>query len=99
MGMRLSGVAIALAALVTAACPYDHLLTSNGGVAIGGGGGGGTRPHPLAFTVQPSKATPGNIITPPIQVLVPDSLGLPDSSFSGSINTCMHLNALGGPLS
>ena len=61
MGMRLSYMAVAVAALLTAACPYDHLLTSNRGFAIGGGGGGGTGPDALAFTVQPSSATAGNI--------------------------------------
>ena len=39
MGMRLSYLTVAVAALLTAACPYDHLLTSNRGIAIGGGGG------------------------------------------------------------
>ena len=85
MGMKLSYVTAGLAALLTAACPYDHLLTTNGGFAIGGGGGGGTGPDRLAFTVQPSSATAGNIITPAIQVLVRDSLGIPDSAFAGSI--------------
>ncbi len=99
MGMRLSGVAIALAALVTAACPYDHLLTSNGGFAIGGGGGGGTGPDALAFTVQPSNATAGDIITPAIQVLVRDSLGIPDSTFAGSITMGISVNPVGGRLS
>src|SRR2546426_8681071 len=45
-----SYMTVAVAALLTAACPYDHLLTSNRGFAIGGGGGGGTGPDALAFT-------------------------------------------------
>ena len=61
MGMKLSYMTVAVAALLTAACPYDRLLTSNRGIAIGGGGGGGTGPDALAFTVQPSSATAGNI--------------------------------------
>ena len=89
MGMKLSYVTAGLAALLTAACPYDHLLTTNGGFAIGGGGGGGTGPDRLAFTVQPSSATAGNIITPAMQVQVRDSLGNPDSS----------VNPVGGRLS
>src|SRR2546427_5427705 len=92
MGMRLSYVTVAVAALLTAACPYDHLLTSNRGLAIGGGGGGGTGPDALAFTVQPSSATAGNIITPAIQVLVRDSLGLPDSAFAGNITMSISVN-------
>ena len=97
--MRRSYATIALTALVAAACPYDHLLTSNGGLAIGGGGGGGSGPDALAFTVQPSSATAGNIITPAIQVLVRDSLGIPDSAFAGSITMSISVNPVGGRLS
>src|SRR2546428_9346679 len=85
MGMRLSYMTLAVAALLTAACPYDHLLTSNRGIAISGPGGGGGGPAALGFTVQPSSATAGNIITPAIQVLVRDSLCLPDSAFASNI--------------
>src|SRR6266478_6684141 len=99
MGMKLSWVTVAVAALLTAACPYDHLLTSNGGIAIGGSGGGGTGPDALAFTVQPSSATAGNIITPAIQVMVRDSLGLPDSAFAGNITMSISVNPVGGRLS
>jgi len=99
MGMRPSCVIVALAALVTAACPYDRVLTSTGGIAIGGGGGGSTGPDALAFTVQPSTATAGNIITPAIQVLVRDSLGIPDSAFAGSITISISVNPVGGRLS
>src|SRR3989449_10699198 len=99
MGMRLSYMTVAVAALLTAACPYDHLLTSNRGLAIGGGGGGGTGPDALAFTVQPSSATAGNIITPAIQVLVRDSLGRPDSAFAGNITMSISVNPGGGPVS
>src|SRR5437879_158396 len=99
MGMRLSRITVALVALVTAACPYDHLLTGTGGIAIGGGGGGSTGPNSLAFTVQPSDATQGNIITPAIQVLVRDSLGIPDSAFTGAVTMSISLNPVGGRLS
>jgi len=99
MGMKLSYMTVAVAALLTAACPYDRLLTSNRGIAIGGGGGGGTGPDALAFTVQPSSATAGNIITPAIQVLVRDSLGLPDSAFAGNITMSISVNPVGGRLS
>src|SRR5437773_292582 len=53
----------------------------------------------LAFTVQPSSATAGNIITPAIQVLVRDSLGIPDSAFAGSITMSISVNPVGGRLS
>src|SRR5258705_20850 len=99
MAVKLSYATIAVAALLTAACPYDRLLTSSGGLAISGGGGGGTGPDALAFTVQPSNATAGDIITPAIQVLVRDSLGLPDSSFASSITLSISVNPVGGRVS
>src|SRR5437899_10635695 len=99
MGMRLSYLTVAVAALLTAACPYDHLLTSNRGIAISGPGGGGSGPDALAFTVQPSSATAGNIITPAIQVLVRDSLGLPDSAFAGHITMGLSVTPVCGRVS
>ena len=99
MGMKLSYLTAGLAALLTVACPYDHLLTTNGGFAIGGGGAGSTGPDRLAFSVQPSNATAGNIITPAMQVLVRDSLGNPDSSFASGITMSISVNPVGGRLS
>ena len=100
MSMRTSYAVVALAALVTVGCPYSDLLTStNGGIAIAGGGGGGTGPDGLRFTVQPSDATAGNIITPAIQVTVFDSLGVPDSSFTNPITVAIGVNPVGGNLS
>lgn len=98
MGMRLSYATITLAALVGAACPYSDLLSTNRGIAIGGGGGGGSGPDALSFTVQPSTATAGNIITPAIQVTVRDSLGVPDTLFAGSISVTLSTNPVGGNL-
>jgi len=46
----------------------------NSGIPIGGSGGG-TGADALSFTVEPTNATDGNIITPPIQVVVRDSGG------------------------
>lgn len=99
MGMKLSYVTVAVAALLTVACPYDGQLTTNRGIAIGGGGGGGSGPDALSFLVQPSSATAGNIITPAIQVLVRDSLGIPDSVFAGTITMSISVNPVGGRLS
>ena len=99
MGMRLSCVlTVALAALVTAACPYDNLLNSTGGLAISGGGGGSTGPDVLSFIVQPTTAAAGNIITPPIQVAVRDSLGNLDTA-STTITMTIGINPVGGRLS
>ena len=100
MGMRISFTVVALAALVTVGCPNPDLLTSrNRGIAISGGGGGGTGRNTLRFTVQPSQATAGNIITPAIQVTVFDSLGIPNSAFTSPILIAIGINPVGGNLS
>ena len=99
MSTRLSHAAVILAALLSAACPYTDFLSSNHGLAIGGGGGSGSGPDALRFLVQPSTATAGDIITPPIQVQVLDSLGIPDSAFAGSISVTLSINPVGGNLS
>ena len=99
MGMRLSLVTVGLAALVAAACPYDRLLTSNGGLAISGGGGGGSGPDALFFLVQPSDATAGNIITPAVQIEVLDSLRRPDTAYVNAITMSFAVNNVGARLS
>jgi len=70
---------------------------NNPGIAIGGTGGGGARV--LSFSVQPSTATAGNIITPPVQVLVSDSLGIVDSTFAAAITIKIGVNPVAGNLS
>jgi hypothetical protein len=70
----------------------------NGGITIGGTGGG-TGAGVLSFAVQPSSATAGNIITPPIQVTVRDSLGNVDTSFTAAITITIAVNPAGGTLS
>jgi len=99
--VRLAYLGITLAVAVTAACPRNDLLSLGGpgGFAIGGGGGGGTGSDVLLFTVQPSTATAGNIITPAIQVTVHDSLGNPDAAFTANITVSIGLNPVGGRLS
>src|SRR3989442_7479941 len=96
--MSLPLVTVALAALVAAACPYDRLLTSNGGLAISGGGGG-SGPDALFFLVQPNDATAGNIITPAVQIEVLDSLRRPDTAYSNSITMSLAVNNVGARLS
>jgi len=71
---------------------------NNGGIAIGGTGGG-TGAGILSFAVQPSSATAGNIITPPVQVTVRDSLGNVDTSFTAAITITLAVNPVGGILS
>src|SRR5207302_1797468 len=53
----------------------------------------------LSFSVQPSTATAGNIVTPPSQVLVSDSLGIVDSAFTAAITITIGVNPVGGNLS
>ena len=71
---------------------------NNGGIPISGGGGG-TGADTLAFVVEPSNATARNIITPPIQVIVRDSLGNVDPSFTAAITITIGVNPVGGNLS
>jgi hypothetical protein len=71
---------------------------NHGGITIGGTGGG-TGARILSFAVQPSNATAGNIITPPVQVTVRDSLGNVDSSFTAAITITIAVNPAGGTLS
>ncbi|HEU5262713.1 MAG TPA: hypothetical protein VFU41_14935 [Gemmatimonadales bacterium] len=52
----------------------------------------------LTFAVQPSNATAGDVITPAIQVAILDSLGTPDSSFTGSVTVAIGSNPVGGNL-
>jgi hypothetical protein len=99
MNMRLWHVTVVLTALVTAGCPYDGRLTSNGGIAISGGGGGGSGPDALFFLVQPNDATAGNIITPAVQIAVLDSLRRPDSAYANAITMSFAVNNVGARLS
>lgn len=98
MNLRLWRVTVVLAALVTAACPYDGRLTGNRGIAIGGGGGG-SGPDALFFLVQPNDATAGNIITPAVQIAVLDSLRRPDSAYTNAISLTFAVNKVGARLS
>jgi hypothetical protein len=98
MSMRLSFVTVALAALVTAACPYDQLSRSLG-IAIGGGDGGGSGSHVLVILQQPLTGTAGDILTPAILVAAADTLGRQDTSFNSTITMGLGTNPAGGRLS
>jgi hypothetical protein len=87
---------VALVASLTTACPYSDVLIGNNGFAISGGGAAGS--DALAFTVEPSSAVMGNIITPAIQVTVRDTLGNTDVAFTASITVSILLNPVGGNL-
>lgn len=98
MGVRsLSLAALLGAALTSVACPFPDRTFGTGGIAIGGGGLPAA--DVLVFTVQPSGAVAGNIITPAIQVEVRDSLGAPDSVFASAVTISIQTNPVGGNLS
>jgi hypothetical protein len=88
-------VGVLLLCLASAACPYDQLV-SNGGLAIAGGGGAAS--DQLVFTVQPSNAVAGQIITPAVQVAAHDSLGNVDTSFAANVTISIGVNPVGGNL-
>jgi len=102
LSMRHTRWSLLLVACALGACdvgPGGPLgLGGNGGIAIGGTGGG-SGAGTLGFAVQPSSATAGNIITPAIQVIVRDSLGNPDTSFTAAITITIGVNPSGGTLS
>jgi hypothetical protein len=102
LSMRHTRWSLLLVACALGACdvgPGGPLgLGGNGGIAIGGTGGG-SGADTLGFAVQPSNATAGNIITPAIQVIVRDSLGNPDTSFTAAITITIGVNPSGGTLS
>ena len=94
--MKLAPLAVALVALAAAGCfPGTEPLTR--GIAIGTTGG--TATEVLVFRVQPSTATPGNVITPAVQVQVQDTLGNVDTSFTASVTVAIGTNPVGGRLS
>ncbi|PYP15128.1 MAG: hypothetical protein DMD52_11715 [Gemmatimonadetes bacterium] len=93
--MRPVYLGIALVAAGSAACPGPDLLGTRG-IAIGHTGGTGG--DVLAFRVQPSSFTAGNIMTPAVQVQVQDTLGNVDTSFTASVTVAIGTNPVGGRL-
>ncbi len=70
------------------------------GICCGGNGGNGGNGTPgLAFFVQPNSADVGQVIAPPVEVVVRDSLGGTDSSFTGGIAISLASNPSGATLS
>ena len=102
LGMRHTpwSLLLPLACALSACDPGPAVLGlggNNGSIVISGTGGTGS--GLLSFQVQPSNATAGNIITPAIQVIVRDSLGNTDSSFTTAITISISTNPVGGTLS
>ena len=73
----------------------------SGLVGINGGnsGNGSNSPPVLGFFVQPNSADVGQVITPPVEVVVRDSVGGTDSSFTGTITISVASNSTGASLS
>jgi len=99
MGMKLKHLGVGLAALLTAACPLGERVLGNGGFGIGSNGG--TASDALQFTVQPSNAIAGQVITPGpgVQVTVLDRLGNTDPNFTSPVNIAIAAHPVAGNLS
>ena len=69
------------------------------GISGGGNGNGGNGTSGLGFFVQPNSADVGQTITPAVEIVVRDSLGGTDSSFTGSITISFASNPTGATLS
>ena len=69
------------------------------GISGGGNGNGGNGTSGLGFFVQPNSADVGQTITPAIEIVVRDSLGGTDSSFTGSVTISFASNPTGATLS
>jgi len=69
------------------------------GISGGGNGNGGNGRSGLGFFVQPNSADVGQTITPAVEIVVRDSLGGTDSSFTGSITISLASNPTGATLS
>jgi hypothetical protein len=92
-----SRVVCALLVLFAGAC-FDG--TGSGLIGISGGDGGGGNGTPiLGFFVQPNSANEGQVISPAVEIVVSDSTGSTDSSFTGSITVGLASNSTGGVLS
>lgn len=87
-----------LLTFVIGGCGAGSGLTGFGISGGGGGGGGGVAPV-LSFFTQPSATNVDQVISPPIQVLVKDSLGAPDSAFTGTISVSLSSDSTGAGLS
>jgi len=86
--------------LLTLAASGCFTGTRSGIMGISGGNNGGTNSAPvLGFFVQPNSANVRQVITPPVEVVVRDSLGSTDSGFTGSIAIDLASNSTGAALS
>ena len=98
MRITRSSIVRTVITLVTSGCIGG---TGSGlvGIAGGNGGNGGNSAPVLGFFVQPNTADVGQIISPAVEVVVRDSLGNTDSTFTGTITIGLASNSTGGSLS
>jgi hypothetical protein len=87
-----------LITFVISGCGVGSGLTGFG-ISGGNGGGNNSVAPVLSFFTQPSTTNVDQIISPPIQVLAKDSLGAPDSAFTGTITVTLTSNSTGAGLS
>jgi hypothetical protein len=97
MRITQSAVILTLVTLISSGC-FEGSGSGLMGICCGDNGGGSTPPV-LGFFVQPNSANVGQIITPAVEVVVRDSLGSTDSSFTGSITIGFASNPTGANLS
>jgi hypothetical protein len=91
-----SRVVCALVVLFAGACFGG---TGSGLLGVSGGDGGGGNGTPiLGFFVQPNSANEGQVISPAVEIVVSDSTGSTDSSFTGTITVGLASNSTGGVL-
>jgi hypothetical protein len=89
-----SGITRTLIALVISGCGVGSGLV---GTSSEGGGTGGGPPSSLSFFRQPNSTTLGQVLSP-IEIVAGDSLGAPDSAFTGSITLSLASNPTGATL-
>ncbi len=92
------GAILTLVTLMTSGC-FSGTGSGLMGISGGDNGGGSSSPPVLGFFVQPNSTNVGQVISPAVQVVVRDSLGGIDDSFSGSITIGLASNSNGGTLS
>jgi hypothetical protein len=93
-----SRVIVTLLTVVVAGC-FPGTGSELTGIAGGNGGSNTGGRAVLAFFVQPNSANVGQVISPPVEVVVRDTLGSTDSSFTGTVSVALASNATGATLS
>src|SRR5258706_1405282 len=93
-----AGLILTLVTLTSGGC-FGGTGSGLVGISGGDGGTGGNGASALGFFVQPSTANTGQVISPPVEVLVRDSIGSIDSSFTASITIDLASNSTGAALS